>query len=212
MSTDYIDRDLISRKTSNATRDADLSTADLREKRAAGLRADQERLAALERETAATQALIEKQEAYESVRAELSDALAAAQQRIVAEQERTVRLQALLEESARDLQASQRLMDNLHEDEWTDATRSLELDHALATLDDIRVHYNDVAQRLQEARAPAPDAPDAPGAAPSGGLRSLLRSPHLRAGWAWALGAAIPLAATILLLSIAWWIFLALWW
>lgn len=212
MSTDYIDRDLINRKSPASARDSDPSTADLREKRAAGLRADQERLAALERETAATQALIEKQEAYETARAELSAALAAAQDRIVAEQDRSQKLLILLEESARDLQASQRLMDNLHEDEWTDATRSLELDHALATLDDIRVHYNDVAQRLQDARASAADAPDAPDFAPSSGLRSLFRSPHLRAGWAWALGAAIPLAAVILLLSIAWWIFLSLWW
>lgn len=218
MSTDYIDRDLISRQARGHRRDAGPSTADLREERASDLRADKERLAALEQETAATKALIEKQEAYENARDELAAAIAAAQERIADEQQHTLDLQALLEESSRDLQASQRLMENLHEEEWTDATRSLELDHALATLDDVRVHYNEVARRLQEETAAHREGvaeamgADGNAAKAQGGWGGLLHSPSLRAGWAWALGAAIPLGGLILLLSVAWWIFLCLWW
>ena len=216
MSTDYIDRDLIPRKPRGPRAGADPSTAELREAQAADLRADQERLASLEREAAVTQELIEKQEAYEAERAELTDALDAAQQRIADEKNHANALLEALDDAKRDLTASQRLIDNLHDDQWTDATRGPELDHALATLDDVRAHYNDVAKRLQEAASPAAGAGDAfldASNAPSGhGFLSFIRSPHARAGWAWALGAALPLAGVLLALSVCWWLFLVLWW
>lgn len=209
MSTDYIDRDLIPRSPRPA-RDASPSDAR-RAERAAALSSDQERLADLEREAAATKAIIEKQEAYDAEREEIVAAIDAALRRIADEKDRSDRLVATLDDAERDLITSQRLIDDLREEDWTDATRAQELDHALRTLDDVRAHYNDVAKRLQEAAASAPSAAlDGNGAA--GGLRAFFRSPNVRAGWAWALGAALPLALTLLALSIAWWIFLTLWW
>lgn len=209
MSTDYIDRDLIPRG-SRPPRDA--ATPDPRRSdRAAALSADQERLADLEREAAATKAIIEKQEAYDAEREEIVAAVDSALRRIADEKDRADRLAATLDEAERDLLTSRRLIDSLREEDWTDATRSQELDHALRTLDDVRAHYNEVARRLQEAAASAPSA-GLPGDGAPGGLRAFFRSPNVRAGWAWALGAALPLALTLLALSIAWWIFLALWW
>jgi len=209
MSTDYIDRDLIPRST-RPSRDASPSDAR-RAERAAALSSDQERLADLEREAAATKAIIEKQEAYDTEREEIVAAIDAALHRIADEKDRSDRLVATLDDAERDLITSQRLIDDLREEDWTDATRAQELDHALRTLDDVRAHYNDVAKRLQEAAASAPSAAlDGDGA--HGGLRAFFRSPNVRAGWSWALGAALPLALTLLALSIAWWIFLTLWW
>ena len=221
MSTDFIDNDLFHATRNVARRSAERAEradrdADAHRQRVEQLADLQRRREELDREhdeVLRLQALQERRADYDAQRAELEKTLPDAIESLYAERDRAEDLFHALEDAAAELKAAEDRVAAIHDDEWTEDRLEEELESALAALAQVRDDYNRVAARLDELRASSPLASRPAGflsscrAFFSGGLDESRRN-----GLRWASGAVLPFAALLGLLSLAWWLFLALWW
>jgi hypothetical protein len=215
MGTDFIDRDLMSAASS---RRADSPPRPRRaaprpEDRQAELAALQEREAALEAERAALTALADKQSAYSSLRDALEADLSAALDRVSNAHVTLATVLQIADEAENELHDIDARIAEIQEDRWDESRLAEELDSATATLSELRDAYDNVAVKLADAESAGAEA-RLSSSPPSRSLRTLFSSlsPRARDGWAWALGAALPILGVALLISLAWWLFLLWWW
>jgi len=217
MGTDFIDRDLMdaaSRRRSDSDFPRPRRAADRTVDRSSELAALQERQAELEAERRAITELQEKQSSYSALRESLEADLAAALERIGTAHDTLAAVLQITEESESELHELDARLADIQEDRWDDSRLAEELDAASQSLAGIREAYEQVAAKLQDAESAGAGLSLGGGAAPGGGLRSWWAglSPRAREGWAWGLGAALPLLGVALAVSLAWWLFLLWWW
>jgi chromosome segregation ATPase len=221
MSTDFIDNDLFHATRNVARRSAERAEradrdADAHRQRVEQLADLQRRREELDREhdeVLRLQALQERRADYDAQRAELEKTIPDAIESLYAERDRAEDLFHALEDAAAELKAAEDRVAAIHDDEWTEDRLEEELESALSSLAQVRDDYNRVAARLDELRASSPLA------APSSGFLSSCRAfftggldESRRNGLRWASGAVLPFAALLGLLTLAWWLFLVLWW
>ena len=187
MSTNFFDNDLLQATRNAARRNAppDPEAHRQRVEQLADLQRRREELDREHDEVLRLQALQERRADYEAQRADLEKAIPDAIETLYAERDRAEDLFHALEDAAAELKAAEDRLAAIHDDDWTEDRLAEELDSALAALAQIRDDYNRLAARLDESR---------------------------RSGLRWASGAVLPFAALFGLLSLAWWLFLLLWW
>lgn len=216
MSTNFFDNDLLQATRNAARKAAASSDSDAHRQRVEQLADLQRRREELDREhdeVLRLQALQERRADYESQRADLEKTLPDAIETLYAERDRAEDLFHALDDAASELKAAEDRLAAIHDDEWTEDRLAEELDSALAALAQIRDDYNRLAARLDELKASSPLSPPSSGFLAScrafftGGLDESRRN-----GLHWASGAVLPFAALLGLLSVAWWLFLLLWW
>lgn len=214
MSTDFIDRDLIAsaapRTAPAASPRAPRAPADHQ----AELDALREREAALEAEREAITLLQSKQTVYSDLRDSLESSLSASLERIGNVHVTLSTVLQIAEDSEAALHDIDARLAAIQEDQWPEDALEASLDSATETISGLRDDYNRVAARLQDAASAVAELGLSPDADRPRGFRARLAAlaDRTRAGWSWALGAALPILGVALLVSLAWWLFLAWWW
>ena len=213
MSTDFIDRDLIAsaapRTAPAASPRASRAPADHQ----AELDSLREREAALEAEREAITLLQSKQTVYSDLRDSLEASLSASLERIGNVHVTLSTVLQIAEDSEAALHDIDARLAAIQEDQWPEDALEASLDSATETLTGLRDDYNRVAARLQDAASAVAELGLSPDSSPHGfRARWAAFADRARAGWSWALGAALPILAVALLISLAWWLFLAWWW
>lgn len=216
MSTNYFDNDLLQATRNAARKAAAAQDPDAHRQRVEQLADLQRRREELDREhdeVLRLQALQERRADYEAQRADLEKALPDAIETLYAERDRAEDFFHALDDAASELKSAEDRLAAIRDDDWTEDRLAEELDSALAALAAIRDDYNRIASRLSEIKAASPLS-----SAPSGFLASCRAfftgglDESRRQGLRWASGAVLPFAALLGLLSLAWWLFLLLWW